>query len=117
MDGGLSIKENRLYRRTHFTEKLKFGYDKPLHIGISDNLSPGGMNIISDKALVPLSNIIINIYVKHTTTENDESWEDITVAGIVIWVLTPPGIYSKMGIRFKESYEELVRIYAAKKPR
>jgi len=113
--GGLSIKGRR-YRRAHFTEKVKFGYDKPIYSGISTDLSPDGMCIISDKALVPESNIIINIYVKMTKTDDAEMWEVITVKGEVIWVKHFPDAPSKMGIRFKESNEELVRIYEAKKP-
>ncbi len=93
-----------------------FGVDKPIHNGISDNLSPSGMCIISDKVLSPRSNINIIIHVKHSTTENDEIWEDFTVEGEVIWASTPPGIYSKMGIKFNKPNAELLRIYEAKEP-
>jgi len=51
----MSIKQRRSYRRIYFTEKVKFGYDKPIYNGMSVDLSPDGMNVISDKALVPLS--------------------------------------------------------------
>ncbi len=112
--GGLSIKENRLYKRIYFTEKVKFGYDKPIYNGISTNLSPDGVCIISDKAFVSLSNIIINIYVKKIKVDNTTKLEIITVEGEVIWVKHFPDAPSKMGIRFKESNEELVRIYNAK---
>ncbi len=115
--GGLSIKEKRLYRRTHFTEKVKFGYDKPIYSGISTDLSPDGMCIISDKALVPESNIIINIHVSRARLVDAEMMEVITVEGEIIWVKHFPDAPSKMGIRFKGSNEELVRIYEAKKPR
>ena len=113
----MPIKEERLYKRTHFTEKVKFGYDKPIYNGISADLSPDGMCIISDKALVSLSNIIINIYVMKLKVDNTEKLEIITVEGEIIWVKHFPDAPSKMGIRFKESNEELVRIYKAKKPR
>ncbi len=75
------------------------------------------MSIISDKALIPLSNIIINIYVKKIKADNTEKLEIITVEGEVIWVKHFPDAPSKMGIRFKGSNEELVRIYKTKKPR
>jgi len=75
------------------------------------------MSIISDKALVPLSNLIIDIYVKKIKADNTEKREIITVEGEVIWGKHFPDAPSKMGIKFKESNEELVRIYAAKKPR
>jgi len=116
MWGGLSIKKRRLYRRIYFTEKIKFGYDKPVYNGMSVDLTPDGMNIISDKALVSLSNIIINIYVMKLKVDNTEKLEIITVEGEVIWVKHLPDVPSKMGIRFKESNEELVRIYVAKRP-
>jgi len=75
------------------------------------------MSIISDKALVPLSNLIIDIYVKKIKADNTEKREIITVEGEVIWGKHFPDAPSKMGIKFKESNEELVRIYAAKKPK
>ncbi len=75
------------------------------------------MCIISDKALVPESDIIIKIYVKKIKENNTEKLENITVEGEIIWMEHFPDAPSKMGIRFKESNEELVRIYAAKKPR
>jgi len=84
---------------------------------MSINLSPDGMNIISDKTLVPLSNIIIDIYVMKIKADHTEKLEIIRVGGEVIWVKHFPDAPSKMGIRFKESNEELVRIYKAKKPR
>jgi len=83
--GRLSIKQKRLYRRIYFTEKVKFGYDKPIYSGMSINLSPDGMNIISDKALVPLSNLIIDIYVKKIKADNTEKLEIIRVEGEVVW--------------------------------
>ncbi len=39
---------------------------------MSVDISPDGMSIISDKALVPESNIIINIYVKKIKVDNTE---------------------------------------------
>ena len=52
---------------------------------MSVDLSPDGMNVISDKALVPLSNIIIDIYVKKIKADNTEKLEIIRVEGEVIW--------------------------------
>ena len=78
-----------------------FGEYKPVHSRKSENLTTEGMCIISDKVLTPKSNIKITINSKHNTAENSETWEDITVDGEVVWVDTPPGIYSKMGIKFK----------------
>jgi len=75
------------------------------------------MSIISDEVLPAKSNIIINIYVKKIKVDDTEKLEIITVEGEVVWVKHLPDAPSKMGIRFKESNEELVRIYAAKKPR
>jgi len=75
------------------------------------------MCIISDKALVPESDIIIKIYVKKIKEDNTEKLEIITVEGEIIWVKHFPDAPSKMEIRFKESNEELVRIYADKKTR
>jgi len=113
----MSIKQRRSYRRIYFTEKVKFGYDKPIYNGMSVDLSPDGMNVISDKALVPLSNIIIDIYVKKIKADNTEKLEIIRVEGEVIWGKHSPDAPSKMGIRFKESNERLNWIYKAKFPR
>jgi len=107
----VSIKENRLYRRIYFTEKVKFGYDKPIYNGMSVDISPDGMNVISDEALVPLSNIIINIYVKKINVNYAEKLEIITVRGEVTWGKHFPDAPSIMGIRFMEFNEELARIY------
>jgi len=84
---------------------------------MSVDLSPDGMNVISDKALVPLSNIIIDIYVKKIKADNTEKLEIIRVEGEVIWGKHSPDAPSKMGIRFKESNERLNWIYKAKFPR
>jgi len=89
---GLSIKEKRSYRRIYFTEKVKFGYDKPVYNGMSVNVSLVGMSVISDKALVPESNIIIKI--------DTENGGDVTVKGEVIWVSSIPDLPSRMGIKF-----------------
>jgi len=83
---------------------------------MSVDLTPDGMNIISDKALVSLSNIIINIYVMKLKVDNTEKLKIITVEGEVIWVKHLPDAPSRMGIRFNGSNEELVRIYEANKP-
>jgi len=116
--GGLSIKERRLYRRIHFTENVKFGYDKPKYNGISTGLSPDGMSIISYITLVPESNIIIDIYVSRAKLVDAEMMELITVEGEVIWVKHFPDAPSKMGIKFnKRSEKRLIRIYNSKKPR
>ena len=74
------------------------------------------MSIVSDNVLVPESNIIINIYVKKIKADNTEKLDIIIVEGEVAWVKHSPDPPSKMGIKFKESNEELVRIYAADIP-
>ena len=84
---------------------------------MSVDLSPDGMNVISDKALVPLSNIIIDIYVKKIKADHTEKLEIIRVEGEVIWGKHFPDTPSKMGIRFNNPNEELIRIYKAKTPR
>lgn len=71
------------------------------------------MSIVSENVLVPESNIIINIYVKKIKADNTEKLDIITVEGEVAWVNQSPDPPSKMGIKFKESNEELVRIYSA----
>ncbi len=81
---------------------------------MSINLSPDGMNIISDKTLVPLSNIIIDIYVKKIKADHTEKLEIIRVEGEVIWGKHFPDAPSKMGIRFNNANEELIRFYKAK---
>ena len=75
------------------------------------------MSIISDKPFAAGFNLIINIYVKKIKVDDTEKFDIITVEGEVVWVKHSPDALSRMGIRFKESNEELVRIYAAKIPR
>jgi len=111
------MKERRAHPRIEIIENVMFGEDKPIHNGISDNLSPGGMSIISDKALVPLSNIIIKIYVKKIAVVNTKKLEIITVEGEVIWVKLLPDAPSMMGIKFNKPNEKLIRIYRTLKPR
>ena len=72
------------------------------------------MSIISDKVLARESNIIINIYFSRVRLVDAEMVDVITVEGEVIWVKHFPDALSKMRIRFKESNEELIRIYKAK---
>ena len=84
---------------------------------MSVDLSPDGMNVISDKALVPLSNIIIDIYVKKIKADHTEKLEIIRVEGEVVWGKHFPAAPSKMGIRFNNPNEELIRFYKAKIPR
>lgn len=88
-----------------------FGEDKPDQIGKSQNLSPAGICIISDRALPTHSKIVISINVKHVFSDDNENWENITVYGKVVWVDTPPGIYSVMGVEFDQENEKLVRVY------
>lgn len=92
-----------------------FGVNKPARSGKSENLSPGGMCIISDSYLPQGSAIVIDISVKHTITDGSETWENITVYGKVAWVDSPPGNYSKMGIEFSSTNEKLHMIYEHKK--
>ena len=105
----LSTKERRSCKRIYFTEKVKFGYDKPIYNGMSVDISTDGMNVISDKALVPESNILIKI--------DTGIWGIVTVEGEVIWVSSNPDLPSRMGIKFNKPNERLNRIYKAKTPR
>jgi len=84
---------------------------------MSVDFSPDGMNIVSDEALVSLSNIIMNIYVKKMNVNYAEKLEIITVRGEVAWVKHLPDSPPVMGIRFMEFNEELNQIYQTMKPR
>jgi hypothetical protein len=106
---GLSIKERRSHPRILKDVTEKFGRDDPIHNGISYDFSSNGMSIITNEVLPSNSNITIKI--------ETEIGGAITVEGEVVWVSSIPDLPSKMGFRFKESNEKLVRIYAAKKPR
>ncbi len=110
----MSIKERRSHPRVEIRENVMFGEDKPVYSGKSENISPGGMCIISDRALPTKSNITIIINIRHNSSGDSETWEDITVEGEVVWVDAPPGIYSKMGIKFKKQNDRLTKIYEAK---
>jgi len=71
---------------------VKFGIDDPIHNGISYDISPKGMSIITDKVLPDKSNIIIKI--------DTENGGDVTVKGEVIWLSSIPDLPSRMGIKF-----------------
>jgi len=88
----LSIKERRSHPRFLKGITVKFGKDDPIHNGISYDLSPKGMSIITDKVLPTKSNIIIKI-----DTENGEA---VTAEGKVVWVSSIPDLPSRMGIKF-----------------
>jgi len=88
----LSIKERRSHPRLLKGITVIFGIDEPIHNGISHDLSPRGMSIITDKVLPDKSNIILKI-----DTENEG---DVTVEGQVIWVSSIPDLPSRMGIKF-----------------
>jgi len=101
--------KRRSYKRIYFTEKVKFGNDKPIYDGMSVDVSPDGMNIMSDTALAPKSNIIIKI--------DTDTWGIITVEGEVVWVSSVPDLRSRMGIKFSKRNERLILIYKTKIPR
>lgn len=107
-------KEKRLYNRVDINEKVKYGYDKPVHYGISRDITPDGMSIMTDKVLVPRSNILVNIYVVMKDNNKDEEIKVIEVSGEVIWVKDLSEGLCTAGIKFKQTNEELVRFYAAK---
>ena len=76
---------------------MKFGIDDPIHNGISYDISPKGMSIITDKVLPDKSNIIIKI--------DTENGGDVTVKGEDIWLSSIPDLPSRMGIKFKKPNE------------
>ncbi len=102
----MSIKEKRSKQRINIRVNLKFGQDNLEHEGVSRNLSPDGMSIVSDKALPPNSNIKIQIH--------QSNGHDISVEGKVVWVSTPPGMNSMMGIKFINPNQELLNIYQSR---
>ncbi|NIS08090.1 MAG: hypothetical protein GWO07_04860 [Candidatus Dadabacteria bacterium] len=104
-----------MHPRVEIREDVMFGQDKPDRSGRSENLSPGGICIISDSCLPQGSSIVIDISVKHTVTDGRETWENITVYGKVVWLDSPPGTYHKMGVEFSRRNEKLHRIYELKK--
>ena len=88
----MPIKERRSHPRISKGVTVKFGIDDPIHNGISYDLSPKGMSIITDKVLLDNSNIIIKV--------DTENGGDVTVKGEVIWVSSIPDLPSRMGIKF-----------------
>ena len=88
----LSIKERRSHPRFLKGITVKFGKDDPIHNGITYDVSPKGLSIITDKVLPDKSNTIINI--------DTENGGDVTVKGEVVWVSSIPDLPSRMGIKF-----------------
>jgi len=88
----VSIKERRSHPRILKGITVIFGIDGPIHNGISYDLSPKGISIITDKVLPDKSNIKIKI--------DTENGGDVTVKGEVIWVSYIPDLPSRMGIKF-----------------
>ena len=102
----MSTKDKRAYPRIDIKEKLKFGEDTPIHDGYSRNLSPEGISIVSEKGLPPNSNIKIKI--------ERGAGEPINVEGKVIWVSTPPGMNTLMGVKIADPSEQLLRLYKSR---
>jgi len=107
-------KENRLYKRIEIREKIQFGYHKPNFYGISCDITPSGMSIMSDISLSHGEHIVVSIFLLVVDAKNSENIKTIDVEARVIWVKDMSDGYSMSGIQFNETNEKLVRLYAAK---
>ena len=76
--------------------------NEPEYDGVSQDLSPNGMSISSRKVLPMNSNI---------TVQFNGNIGNIRVDGKIIWVSSPPGVDSIMGIRFTSTNDALLNIY------
>ncbi len=85
-----------------------------MHYGISRDITPDGMSIMTDKVLVPRSNIVVNIYVVAQNNQKEEEIKVIEVCGEVIWAKDLSEGLCTAGIKFNKTNEQLVRFYAAK---
>ncbi len=78
-------KEKRLYARLNINEKVRFGYDTPIYNGMSIDLSPDGMSLISTNSLMPESDIMIRIYASLIRDDNAEKIQVIKVEGKIVF--------------------------------
>ena len=76
--------------------------NEPEYDGVSQDLSPNGMSISSSKVL-PMNSKI--------TVQFNGNIGNIRVDGKIIWVSSPPGVDSIMGIRFTSTNDALLNIY------
>jgi hypothetical protein len=102
----MSKKDRRAHPRILLGDKVKFGKSEPIFDGVSYDLSPNGISIISEDVLPVQSKIIITIYSDIAGT--------ITVEGEVIWINSLMNLPSKMGIKFNKSYPRLIEVYRTK---
>ncbi|NIX14828.1 MAG: hypothetical protein GWN11_02840 [Candidatus Dadabacteria bacterium] len=106
--------EQRLYNRVEIKEKIQFGYFRPEYYGISRDITPDGMSIMTDKSLIAESNIVVNIYVVDHSKDDDDNINIIEVEGDIMWVKDISDDISHAGVKFKQPNEELIRYYAEK---
>ena len=83
-------------------ESLRFGVKDPEFDGTSQDFSPKGISISSSKALPMNSDITIQF---------NGNMGNIRVNGKVIWVSSPPGVNSIMGVRFTSAGNEIINLY------
>ena len=99
----MNFKERRAHQRIRLGDKVMFGINEPIYEGVSYDLSPNGISIISDVFLPENSKIIIDI--------DSEIAGRITIEGQVVWVKRLRNLPSKMGIKISKDYPKLIEIY------
>ena len=99
----MSGKDRREHHRVHLGEKVEFGVKEYQYKGITYDLSPNGISIISEVSFPVGTRLNIKIY--------SEIAGSISVEGEVVWVNTLRNLPSRMGIKLTKSYPKLIDIY------
>jgi len=99
----MSDTDRREHQRIHLGYKVEFGLNDTVYKGVSYDLSPQGISIISEDTLPVGSKINISIH--------SDIAGSITVEGEVVWVNSLRNLPSKMGIKLTKSYPKLIEIY------
>lgn len=102
----MSDTDRREHQRIHQGYKVEFGASELVYKGVSYDLSPKGISIISEESLPVGSKINIKIH--------SDIAGIITVEGEVVWINSIRNLPSKMGIKLTKSYPKLIEIYRTK---
>jgi len=95
--------DRRLSKRLLFRKKFKYGVCNPKFNGLTHNISEDGIGIKTNKPLMPVAQIILDIFLG----------EDILrLTGVVRWVSDDlPDTNSRMGIKITSHHEKIKDLY------
>ncbi len=95
----LKVVDRRLSKRLISRKKIKFVIGKPNYIGLTFNISEGGIGFIANKPLMPGTQIIADLFLGEET---------LRILGVIQWsVLCLDGYRSRMGVKITSRPEKI----------